>query len=681
MANGEWRWLCDQTTVERDGSGRVTRLVGAVSDITEVKRREAQNRDLIARQAASIEVLRTISASPNNPQPVFGLIARRACELCHAARASVTEYDGTLLHMRARDGYDPAAARLADQVWPQRPSPSTVHGRVLLSGGIVQVRDLELDPRYGERSRGHMQMLGSRSLLGVPLLRDGRVVGSITLGRAETGGFNDDEVALVQSFAEQAVIAIASAEALRALQERTAALGRRNSEYGERIEQQSATIDVLKVMSASPGNAQPVFELITRRALEFCGASGARLVEVEGGLRHLRALVRVDGETEADAALRQLYPAEPDQHSIDGQVILHRRIVHTRSASETPPGMRGRYSASVLGMPLLRDGQAVGALTLSRAQPGGFNEAQVELLQTFAEQAVIAIGSAQTYRALQDRTAELAARNSEYSERIEQQAATIDVLKVMSASPGDAQPVFQLIVDRARTFCGAEQATLALLDGDMLYLQAHRMPTEFAASYEVQFPRPVSSETMFGRAILTRDAVQIEDVASDPEHFSRTRIGGPQFRAIIAIPLLRAGKPVGAIALGRREPGVFSPTQTELLRTFAEQAVIAIGSAETYRALQERTAALATTQSPILILPRILAPDPIITPEPILGWRSPRSLPVPPSVTPCRREQLSPITAVSPMTIPVAWSSITPLPIRAAGWMSTCKMREERLWR
>ena len=147
MANGEWRWLCDQTTVERDGSGRVTRLVGAVSDITEVKRREAQNRDLIARQAASIEVLRTISASPNNPQPVFGLIARRACELCHAARASVTEYDGTLLHMRARDGYDPAAARLADQVWPQRPSPSTVHGRVLLSGGIVQVRDLEFGPQ------------------------------------------------------------------------------------------------------------------------------------------------------------------------------------------------------------------------------------------------------------------------------------------------------------------------------------------------------------------------------------------------------------------------------------------------------------------------------------------------------------------------------------------------------
>ena len=348
MANGEWRWLCDQTTVERDGSGRVTRLVGAVSDITEVKRREAQNRDLIARQAASIEVLRTISASPNNPQPVFGLIARRACELCHAARASVTEYDGTLLHMRARDGYDPAAARLADQVWPQRTRPCTVLGEGLC-GGIVQVRDLESDPEYGERSRGHMQMLGSRSLLGVPLLRDGRVVGSITLGRAETGGFNDDEVALVQSFAEQAVIAIASAEALRALQERTAALGRRNSEYGERIEQQSATIDVLKVMSASPGNAQPVFELITRRALEFCGASGARLVEVEGGLRHLRALVRVDGETEADAALRQLYPAEPDQHSIDGQVILHRRIVHTAAhprhrlgcGDATPP----RYSA------------------------------------------------------------------------------------------------------------------------------------------------------------------------------------------------------------------------------------------------------------------------------------------------------------------------------------------------
>ena len=186
-------------------------------------------------------------------------------------------------------------------------------------------------------------------------------------------------------------------------------------------------------------------------------------------------------------------------------------------------------------------------------------------------------------------------RNSEYGERIEQQSATIDVLKVMSASPGDPQPVFELIVERARAFCGAEQCTVALLDGDMLHLKAKAGMSEASArNYAAQFPRPVNTASMFGRAILAREAVQTPDVLADPEHFSRTRVGGPdpEFRAIVAVPMLRAGTPIGAIALVRRMPGVYSAIQMELLQTFAEQAVIAITSAETYRALQTRTSDL-----------------------------------------------------------------------------------------
>ena len=141
---------------------------------------------------------------------------------------------------------------------------------------------------------------------------------------------------------------------------------------------------------------------------------------------------------------------------------------------------------------------------------------------------MIAITSAETYRALQERTAALAQRNSEYGERIEQQSATIDVLKVMSSSPGDAQPVFELIVERARAFCGADQCTVALLDGDMLHLKAKAGMSEASArNYAAQFPRPVNTASMFGRAILAREAVQTPDVSADPEHFSRTRVGGP----------------------------------------------------------------------------------------------------------------------------------------------------------
>ena len=193
---------------------------------------------------------------------------------------------------------------------------------------------------------------------------------------------------------------------------------------------------------------------------------------------------------------------------------------------------------------------------------------------------------------MQERTAALAARNSEYGERIEQQSATIDVLKVMSSSPGNAQPVFQLIVERAREFCDADQANLALLDGDLLHLEA---TSGSSASYRAQFPRPVDVTSTFGRAIIARNVMQTPDVLVDPDHFRRTANVEATVRAVVAVPLLRRGAPVGAIAMGRNIPGEFSATQMELLKTFAEQAVIAITSAETYRALQTRTSDLQET--------------------------------------------------------------------------------------
>ena len=306
------------------------------------------------------------------------------------------------------------------------------------------------------------------------------------------------------------------------------------------------------------------------------------------------------GTTEIAQASRfyAAFPMKPERGSLACRAILDRQVIHTRDTQAEPellPSVRDLGIRSILAIPLLRDDNAIGAFAMNSEEPGGFTESQVALLQTFAEQAVIAITSAETYRALQERTAALAARNSEYGERIEQQVATIDVLKVMSSSPGNAQPVFELIVERARAFCGADQCTVALLDGDMLHLKAKAGMSEASArNYAAQFPRPVNTASMFGRAILAREAVQTPDVLADPEHFSRTRVGGPdpEFRAIVAVPMLRAGTPIGAIALVRRMPGVYSAIQMELLQTFAEQAVIAITSAETYRALQTRTSDL-----------------------------------------------------------------------------------------
>ena len=282
-----------------------------------------------------------------------------------------------------------------------------------------------------------------------------------------------------------------------------------------------------------------------------------------------------------------IYPMPPTRDSAAARAILDRRIIRIDDLESEPglnPILRRQTAKSAVILPLLRGDVALGALALGSRERGGFTDSQIQLLETFAEQAVIAISSAETYRALQERTRALTRRNSEYGERIEQQAATIDVLKAMSASPGDARPVFELIVDRARAFCEADHATTALVRDDMLHLQAFSgMSAEYAKDYVSRFPRPVDSSTMFGRAILSRETIQAPNVQADPALFASQIASFADFHTVVGVPMLRGGEPIGAIALGRRAPGGFSETQIELLKTFAEQAVIAVISAETYR--------------------------------------------------------------------------------------------------
>ncbi len=563
----------------------------------ELATRNSEYGERIEHQSATIDVLKAMSASPGDARPVFELIAERVRAVCGEGHSAVAEFDGTLLHLRANSGNSEETARAFEARYPQPLSPNLMLGRPILTRDVVLVDDLWADPEYALQALA--RAAGWRSVMSVPILRAGMPIGAIAHARITPGIFPAAEVELLRTFAEQASIAIASAETYRALQDRTAALAARNSEYGERIEQQAATIDVLKAMSASPGDARPVFELIVERARAFCEADYATAALLQGDMLHLQARSGMTGEHAREYDSQ--FPRPVDAATMFGRAILARDVVQTPNVRADPDHIANEQiraeTRSIVAVPLLRAGAPIGALTLARRILGEFSTTQIELLQTFAEQAVIAISSAETYRALQERSAALAERNSEYGERIEQQAATIDVLKAMSASPGDAQPVFQLIVDRARDFCGADQAAVGLVDGGLLYLKARRMPAELAAHYEAQFPRPVNMASMFGRAILTGNAVQTPDVSLDPDHFSRDRVGGPQFRAIISVPLLREGKPIGAIALGRREPGEYSAIQTELLQTFAEQAVIAISSAETYRELQERTAALAARNS------------------------------------------------------------------------------------
>ncbi len=565
--------------------------------------REAENRALIASQVASIEVLKAISASPEDTQLVFDLIARHARELCDAVAVVVIEHDGTLLHLRALEGYDAAVADPLRDAFPRPPGRETMAGRVALSGQTGHIRDMSVDAEMFQIGRD----LGIGSLLGVPMLREGRTIGVILVARYQTGGFADTQVALLQSFAEQAVIAIASRTTLRELRARTAELATRNNEYGERIEQQAATIDVLKVMSASPGDARPVFELIVERARAFCEADIAAAALLEGDKLHLQAQSGVTGEHARYYGSQ--FPRPIDATTQFGRAILARDVVQTPDVRGDPDHIANEYiraePRSLVAVPLLRVDTPIGALTLVRRTPGEFSTTQIELLRTFAEQAVIAITSAETYRALQERTAALAARNSEYGERIEQQAATIDVLKVMSSSPGDAQPVFELIARRALEFCDAAGARLVEFDGKLQHLRslvrADGIETESDKVLRQRYPAPPDRDSISGRVILEGRIVHTHDEAEVP-HGLRGRYTG----SIMGVPLLRDDRTVGAIVLSRLQPGGFSETQIELLQTFAEQAVIAITSVANFRALRERTAELTRSVAELQALEEVL---------------------------------------------------------------------------
>ncbi len=252
----------------------------------------------------------------------------------------------------------------------------------------------------------------------------------------------------------------------------------RSSEYGERIEHQRATIDVLKVMSASPGNPQPVFELIVRRARELCNSQAAMIYEYDGELVHIRA---DDGAREVPGAADYFaaFPMKPIRGSFACRAILDEQIIHIRDVPaerERAEVVKGVGIGSALAIPLLRDGAAIGAFIIDSIELGGYSESQVALLETFAEQAVIAISSAETYRTLQTRTADL-------QESLEYQTATGDVLKVISRSTFDLQPVLDTLVETAARLCEADQAAISRREGELARFAAnYGFPPEYEAA-------------------------------------------------------------------------------------------------------------------------------------------------------------------------------------------------------
>ena len=379
------------------------------------------------------------------------------------------------------------------------------------------------------------------------------------------------------------------AELQRKLDESRAELAVRNSAYSERISYQAAANDVLKVMSASPGDPQPVFDLIAVRARDICDAYGVTVCEFDGSLLHWRAATGISEDPAVREAAKAAFPTPPTRDMSAGRAILNRAIVHIRD-HETEPGLR-RFSLTVKSsvvVPLMRGGVPIGTLQMGSRERGGFSDTQVELLKTFAEQAVIAIGSAETYRALQTRTADL-------QESLQQQTATSEVLQIISSSPGDLAPVFDTMLENATRVCGAEFGSMVLIeDGDTMRSAAlYNAPPELVAA-RANWTFKIHPQSSIGRAFREKRVIQTEDLRQSATYLEGNRssvelaeLGGA--RTIVVVPMLRDDKVIGMITVYRQEVRLFDDKQVELLRNFARQAVIAIENARLLRELRQRT--------------------------------------------------------------------------------------------
>jgi GAF domain-containing protein/HAMP domain-containing protein len=528
----------------------------------------------LKQQTATADVLKTISRSAFDEQTVLDELVASAAHLCEAQQVAIHVSHGDQLPGRARHGFTPQMQEALKAI-PQVMGPGSLAGRTIAAMKAVHIPDVTLDAEY--TSHDFATITGARTMLGLPLMRGGSPVGLLSLYRTKACPFTQRQIELMETFADQAVIAIENARLFEAEQTRT-------KELTESLEYQTATAEVLGVISKSPNELQPVLDAIVTTAKRLCSSERAMIWSLRGDAFDLAA------HTEMDATLvahLQANPLPTGQSSLAGRTTIERRTIHVTDMMADPvlAPMNQRTQGDVrtlLSVPLLREGRSIGVLQLARTQVQPFTQRQIDLVTTFADQAVIAINNVQNYKEIQARTAEL-------TESLEYQTATADVLKVISRSKFDLDPVLQSVVDTAARLCRADKAGIYRLQAGAYHLAAQvgNVP-EYQAS-ERFIPIYPGTGTIVGRAALARHAVQCDDALSDPtyEDKDRARIGN--VRSMLGVPLLRDGEPIGALALARGHVEPFSAREIELVSTFADQAAIAIENVRLFNEVETRT--------------------------------------------------------------------------------------------
>ena len=573
----------------------------AIENVRLFKELEARNRDLtesLKRETATGEVLRVISSSPTDIHPVLVAILDSGRRLCDAAFGAIFRFeDGVFVNAVSTTVTSEFGAWLRNT--PIQPGPGTPLRRIGMERRSVQVADILSDPEFAPPDEYRRE--GMRTALAVPMLKDGVLLGALTFHRRIVKPFTDQEIGLLETFAAQAVIAIENVRLFTELQEKNQALTEAHAQVTEALEQQTATGEILRVISGSPTDVQPVFDTILDSATRLCAAENGILFQYDDGAFHTVACLGLSPK--AETAFRA-QPARPGPHSGLGRMLAEKRPVQVADVTDDIAYRQGdplrAITVTLLGartamwLPLLKSDAVVGALSIYRRDVRPFTAKQIDLVGTFADQAVIAIENVRLFTELQEKNRALAQAHAQVTEALEQQTATSEILRVISSSPTDIQPVFDSIVRSAARLCHAPVAGAFLTEGRMVHhLANYGTSPEALAVTRSWYPRPVGMDSTPGMAILTRSVVQVPDI-EDPSALELVRqIGrGLGFRSSVGVPMLREGEAVGAIIVNRREPGRFSDAEVELLKTFADQAVIAVENVRLFKELEARTADL-----------------------------------------------------------------------------------------
>src|SRR5262245_24397704 len=538
-------------------------------------------------QTAMGEVLGVIARAPGDLQQVLDAVAESAGRVCRASEVRVFRLEGDKLRGAALVG----RLRLSDYVGfsPNVPlSRGSVSGRAIVDRRSIHVTDLaaEIGSEYPDVA-AIQKAIGHRTTLATPLLRDGQAIGAIMMLRLEVAPFSEKQIKLLETFADQAVIAIENARLFEAEQAS-------KRELTEALEQQTATADVLKVISRSALDVQKVLDALVESAARLCDAYDAAIFQLVGDGLRLMAHHGQFRHPVMSAPVGEL-TVPLVRGSMMARAVIDRRTIHVSdilTEADEYPVSRSRALQTgfrtALAVPLVRAGEAIGVIYIWQSEVRPFTERQIELVNTFADQAVIAIENTRLFDEVQARTAEL-------TQSLEYQTAIGEVLNAISRSPSQLQPVLDTIVATAQRLCQSDDAYIYKLDEGLYHLAAANDSQAGRLEYLRNNPIAPNRGSLTGRVAFEGRSIQIEDVLADHEYtFSMSGLAAG-YRTNLGVPLLRDEATIGVIILTRYVVQPFTEKQVELVTTFADQAVIAIENTRLFEEVQARTRELAKT--------------------------------------------------------------------------------------